>query len=114
MGEAITIFGDGQQTRDFIYVADIVRTLRASMDKMHSGEVKQLVSNACTELSVSVNKLADIMVEVSGVKVAIDHKDAREGDIKHSRGNAKVMNNILGVTAETTLKQGLEALWKSL
>lgn len=114
LNETITIFGDGEQTRDFIFVADIVRTLKASMEKLQLGEVSQLVSNACTEKSVSVNELASFLVEISGVNTQINHKDAREGDIKHSRGNAGTMNNVLEVTAEASLKQGLEALWKSL
>lgn len=114
LNEAITVFGDGEQTRDFIYIADIVRTLVASMEKLHIGDVSRAVSNACTEKSVSVNQLASILMDVSGVQVAIKYKEAREGDIKHSRGNAQTMKNLLGVTAQTTLPEGLEALWKSL
>ena len=112
--EKIVIFGDGEQTRDFIYVADIVRTLQASMQKLESSQVMQLVSNACTEKSVSVNELAAILSKVSGVSATIEHQAAREGDIKHSRGNAATMNKKLGVVANHSLEQGLEALWKSL
>lgn len=113
-GQAIGIFGDGEQTRDFIYVADIVRTLRASMERLHAGDVVQQVSNACTGQSVSVNALAETMIEVSGESVPVEHKQAREGDIKHSCGDASVMKQVLGVEAKTSLQQGLEALWKSL
>ncbi|MDG1287155.1 MAG: NAD-dependent epimerase/dehydratase family protein [Rickettsiales bacterium] len=113
-GQAVAVFGDGEQTRDFIYVADIVATLEASMQKLHSGEVDQLVSNACTQQSISVNQLAETLSEVGSIIAEIQHKPAREGDIKHSCGDASCMNQQLGVVAKTSLKVGLEALWKSL
>ncbi len=113
-GQGIAIFGDGEQTRDFIYVEDIVLTLHASMEKLHSGEVNQLVSNACTGQSISVNQLAQALAEVGSIKAEVQHKEAREGDIKHSCGDSACMNQRLGVIAQVPLKDGLEALWKSL
>lgn len=113
-GQALGVFGDGEQTRDFIFVSDIVAALAASMQKLHQGAFARLVSNVCRGESVSVNTLAQVLSQVAGVSARIGYKPPREGDIVHSRGDATLMNEKLGVMAQTDLEQGLEALWRSL
>ena len=112
--QPIGIFGDGSQTRDFIYVADVVAALSASMRKLQAGEVIRLVSNVCTGSRVTVNELAALLSEVSGISAEIKHYEKREGDILHSCGDATIFNEQLDTMAEVSLKEGLEALWKNL
>ncbi len=111
---AINIFGDGEQTRDFIYVADVVTALIAAMRKLQSKNTLPIVSNVCTGNVHSINQLAQQLCTISQKKTEIIYHDARLGDIKHSKGCPKKMNSQLGAFANVTLNEGLTALWKSL
>lgn len=102
-----TVFGDGEQTRDFIYVADIVAGLRAAMTHL-DGKSESFVSNLCTGSACSVHDLIgalDDLRQGSGRDVVF--LPARSGDVKHSRGCNKVMTDILQVTPQTSLRDGL-------
>lgn len=108
--EDVSIFGDGKQTRDFIYVKDVVKALFASMSKLEQGEIKYDVFNVCTKRETSVQKLAETIMAISGNTVNIVNEEPREGDIRISLGNPGKMNKALGVSADTELKDGLKIL----
>lgn len=107
----ITIFGDGEQTRDFVYVGDVVRTLIRSMacaaGKNHSGS---LVSNVCTGQKVSLLDLVRTLEKISSHKTQIVFEAARTGDIRHSCGDPSNLANELDIVASTTLFDGLSNL----
>jgi UDP-glucose 4-epimerase len=80
-GEAPVIYGDGLQTRDFIYVQDVVRAnLQAAVSTRASGQV----FNVGTACSISINALWDRIADLAGVNATPEHAAAREGDVKHS------------------------------
>lgn len=107
-GQGLTIFGDGQQTRDFVYVADVVRHLRAGMD---GASAAAPVFNVCTGRKIAVGALAETMAGLLDVPLKIEHLPLRPGDIRHSLGDPARAKASLGVAAETSLSDGLQLLF---
>jgi UDP-glucose 4-epimerase len=103
-GAGIAIFGDGLQTRDFIYVGDVVASLLAAMRVLPEGAP---VFNACTGRMTSVLDLARTIADLCGVAPAIDFRPPRAGEIRVSLGNPERLASALGVRAMIDLKSGL-------
>ena len=105
--QALTIYGDGEQTRDFIYVGDVVQFLRAAMMKISRTPA---VFNVCTGESVTVNQLAKTIMSIATLRVPIAHQATRKGDIRVSVGDPGYAKQMLEVSAEQPLAQGLKVL----
>jgi len=103
-GLPVTIFGDGEQTRDFVFVADVVAHLRRGMHKAGSTSP---VLNVCSGRATSVNALAATLGEIIGRSPDIRYETARAGDIRASLGEPSRASAELGVRAETGLHEGL-------
>jgi UDP-glucose 4-epimerase len=107
-GERPRIYGDGEQTRDFIHVWDVVKAnLRALEAERASGEA----FNIGTGERTSINRLFAILAELTD-KSDIHPTYARErpGDIKHSYASITKAREILGFESKTQLRQGLQRL----
>lgn len=102
--QQITINGDGGQSRDFVYVADVVRHLVAAMEGMKPGAE---VFNICTGRSTTVLELAHIISRIGGVQADIAHGAARVGDIRESLGNPDKAKTAFGFAADTPIDEGL-------
>jgi nucleoside-diphosphate-sugar epimerase len=103
-GEPPKIFGDGEQTRDFTFVGDVVEAnLKAAEIKNPNG----LVLNIAGGKQISINELAKKMGQLLGSKLQPDHLPARKGDIQHSVADISLAKKILGWSPKTTLEQGL-------
>ncbi|MDD1783943.1 NAD-dependent epimerase/dehydratase family protein [Enterovibrio sp. ZSDZ35] len=105
--QTLTIYGDGEQTRDFVYVSDVVRFLRVSMNKV---SVSPEVFNVCRGDAMSVNQLASILASIAGSSLNIEHLPARRGDVRMSIGSPARASKELGLVAETSVTQGLREL----
>ncbi|HUA78619.1 MAG TPA: NAD-dependent epimerase/dehydratase family protein [Acetobacteraceae bacterium] len=103
----VTIYGDGGQTRDFVFVADVVRALTAAMKRLPPGAP---VFNVCTGVGVSVRELAERIGVVCGVVPEIRHGPAREGEIRHSVGDPERGRQALGLKAPVPIGEGLARL----
>ena len=103
----LTIFGDGEQTRDFIYVKDVVSFLRSAMQNVNCNPS---VFNVCTGKSVTINQLAKTVMSITGNQLLIKYNPQRLGDIRTSIGDPSRAKQMLGVTAEQPLTQGLKVL----
>ena len=101
-GEDITIFGDGGQTRDFIYVKDIAGALSFSVETPGVGGV----FNAGYGGQITINDLADKLVKAAGSSSKIVHAAVRAGDVRHSRASADKLR-AAGWTPLHTLDEGL-------
>ncbi len=77
--ETITIYGDGAQTRDFIFINDVVHSNELAMSK---GE--GCVFNVANGRAISINALAELIIELTNSESEILFKESRKGDIKHS------------------------------
>ena len=105
-GDDVQIFGDGQQTRDFIYVTDVVAHLMAAMKTSQRGD---RVLNVCTGHPTSILELAQIIARIAGREARIRHGAARIGDIRASVGDPSAARSVLGVAAKTKITDGLRA-----
>jgi UDP-glucose 4-epimerase len=103
-GQGITIFGDGGQTRDFVYVGDVVSALMASMAGLPEGNP---VFNVCTGRSTSVLQLAQTIARLCGAAPEIAYGPPRAGEIRVSLGDPSAAATALGLRAETLLADGL-------
>jgi UDP-glucose 4-epimerase len=103
-GQGITIFGDGGQTRDFIYVADVVQALLKAMGQESPGS---RVFNVCTGKTTTLLELAAAIGRVFGQTPAIAFADARAGDIRESLGNPAMTRDVLGFSANLSIEAGL-------
>ena len=109
-GTAVSVFGDGGQTRDFVFVADVVAALLAAMARLRAGGAvanQADVFNVCTGQATSVLGLARTIAELCGLTPELRHGPARGGDIRHSVGNPAAARVGLGFAAETSLRAGL-------
>ena len=112
-GRAITIYGSGEQTRDFVYVGDVVTACVAAMTSLKARPAAQPradVYNVCTGRTTSVLQLAQTLGGLLGVNSRPQHGPARPGDIFASYGDPAALARALGVTAEVELKDGLARL----
>lgn len=102
-GEAPVIFGDGNQTRDFAFVQDVVRANILAMEK----ERAEGVFNIACGKRTSLNHLAGIIMEIVGLKVGLIHEKPRQGDIQDSLADISAARNELGYEPEYDLMSGL-------
>ncbi|HET7505383.1 MAG TPA: SDR family NAD(P)-dependent oxidoreductase [Kofleriaceae bacterium] len=102
-GRPLTVFGDGGQTRDFVYVGDVVRAIFAALGDGNSG----LCANVGTGREITVLELARTIVELCGGKSSIAHAPQRAGEILKSRARVERLRDALGIVAETSLVDGL-------
>jgi len=103
-GEPVEIFGDGEQARDFTYIADAVGALRRAM---RVASTSAFVFNVCTGRVTSVRGLAQTMAELCGTELIVHHRSARCGEVRISIGDPRRAAQRLGFTAQTTLTKGL-------
>jgi UDP-glucose 4-epimerase len=104
-GKGITVYGDGHQTRDFIYVQDVARANLAALQGNLYG-----ACNIGTGAQSTLLDLIEVLSKITGTTSDVSHELAREGDIKHSLANVTKMNQQLGVKAQTSIEEGLKAL----
>jgi UDP-glucose 4-epimerase len=105
--DPLIIHGDGEQTRDFVFVEDVVMFLLSAMERSGS---QPSVFNVCTGKSTSINQLAKVMMSVTGANVPVSYQASRAGDIRASVGQSSLSSTLLGVQAQTDLASGLREL----
>ena len=99
-----TIYGDGEQTRDFTYVANVVDgVLRACEAPKASGEV----INVATGGRISLNRLYTVMREIVGGDVEPKYVDARAGDVRDSQAEIRKAKELLGYEPIVSFEEGL-------
>jgi nucleoside-diphosphate-sugar epimerase len=104
-GEPVTIHGDGRQTRDFVYVADVVR---ANLLACRSEKAVGRVMNIGTGRGRNLLELHAILADLSGRAGEIRHDSPRKGDIYHSRSDSSRARALLGFRAQIDFRAGLE------
>ena len=102
------IFGDGKQTRDFVYVKDLVRAILLAMhsEKVGKGEV----FNVATSKTTSLIELLAVLNNILKLDIKPEFDEARTGDIRHSYASIDRTKEVLGYTPDYSLKEGLEEL----
>ena len=104
-GRAPTIHGDGGQTRDFTYIANVVDgVLRACQAPAASGET----INVATGGRISLNQLFEAVRDLVGVDVGVKHGDVRAGDVRDSQADISKARRILNYEPSVSFEEGLE------
>jgi UDP-glucose 4-epimerase len=103
----LTIHGDGEQFRDFVYVSDVVVALEAAM--RHASTAAP-VYNVCTGRATTIRNLADSMAAAMGVGSSICFEPPRTGDIRGSLGDPRKAREMIAFAAATSLYEGLRQL----
>jgi UDP-glucose 4-epimerase len=103
-GDAIRIFGDGQQTRDFVFVTDVVAALLSAM-KLRPVDAPAF--NVCTNIPTTVLDLAHAIGDLLGVSPVIQLAAARSGEIRHSTGSSVRARATLALPEPKALRDGL-------
>jgi len=106
-GEAVDIFGDGRQTRDFIHVSDVVEYL---LRAMNAPSTDGGVFNVCSGNAIAIADLGELIAEQRGCKFKARFLPPRPGDIRNSVGDPSRAVMQFGYLAETSLPRGLNAL----
>ena len=112
-GEAWEIYGDGRQTRDFIYVDDIVAAIMKAADAASvGGEVFQIATNSETTVDELATRLAAVLQHSGIAPPEIRHGERRIGDVSRNYSDTRKARARLGWQAQTTLDAGLGATVK--
>lgn len=103
-GAALDVYGDGRQTRDFIYVADVVAALLAAMQRTTDAAS---LFNVCTGVATEVQELARTITHLVGREPEICYRSPRPGDIRASLGSPAAARAALGLRPCLALGEGL-------
>lgn len=106
-GDDLTIYGDGEQSRDFIYVKDVARANLAAM----ADSVQDGIYNVSTQIETTINALKEILLYLSGASAKVSYQAAREGDIFRSSLANKKAKEVLSWHPGTKLIPGLQATY---
>ncbi|MBF6228246.1 NAD-dependent epimerase/dehydratase family protein [Nocardia abscessus] len=109
-GETPTVFGDGNQTRDYVYVADVIAAFMAAADYTGTEEVFNIGTGAGT----SVLTLLDAVNAAAGTSIAPRFAPEREGEWKHGALDSSRAATELGWTATTTVADGIRRTYQQL
>jgi nucleoside-diphosphate-sugar epimerase len=103
-GKAPIIYGDGEQTRDFTYVANVVDgVLKAALAPKASGET----INVATAHSISLNQLFDTLKMILGVQLEPIYAESRAGDVRHSLADLSKAHKLLDYKPTVSFEDGL-------
>ena len=108
-GELPTIYGDGEQYRDFVYVADVVQ---ANLLAANKEGVSGLVINVGTGISVTVNNLWGDISLLTGMEGDFERAEARPGDIRESVADISLARQVLGYEPHYSFQEGIKLTWE--
>ena len=106
--QAPNIYGDGRQSRDFIFVKDIVRALMMAAGPAAAGRVINVGSGD----SVTITELWEKITAMAGIQVPARYVEPREGDIRHSRSSIELARGLLNFEPSVRLDEGLKQTFK--
>jgi nucleoside-diphosphate-sugar epimerase len=108
-GQAPVIYGDGEQSRDFTYVENIVdETLRAC----EAPEASGLVFNGGTGARITLNQVLKMLSRITGQTIQAKYDVARNGDIRDSQADVSLARKILGYEPRVQFEEGLKRTWE--
>lgn len=109
-GEALTVYGDGAQTRDYIFVEDVadanIVTSEIELPALES--IDSVAFNVGTGIETSVNDLARTMLDAADASLPIQHQPARPGELHRSSVHPQKLETVAGWRPEVTLAEGLK------
>jgi len=114
----VTIYGDGNQTRDFIHVEDVCQAIYLCLTRPEAqvdpqdcwGEVFQVA----TGVETTINSLVAIIGEITGKSIQIIHQPERKGEIRRNYSDISKASRQLDFKPTIKLKEGLSLLWRQV
>ena len=107
-GDTLEIYGDGKQTRDFIFISDLSRAIElASTVEGSGGEIFQIATSAETTIREMTEKLVAILSDSGVTDIKVRYESPRLGDVKRNFSDTSKANEILGWQSEISLDKGL-------
>lgn len=103
-GQTLNIFGDGTQTRDFIYAGDIARAIYKALKT----NAVNTTYNISTNIEISLNDLISVLTSIKQINVQVAYKDARAGDIPRSVLSNKKAREKIGWSPKIYFENGLQ------
>ena len=100
----ITVYGDGEQSRDFTYVDNVVE---ANLIAMGVGDAPGKVFNIGCGERISLNTLIDLLKRILGAEATVNHVDPKPGDVRHSLADITLASRILGYRPKIMVEEGL-------
>lgn len=113
-GQEIAIYGDGQQTRDFTYVGDVVAALRLAGQRLTEGSVSGQVFNAAGGARVSMQHVLELLRDITGRQPNVHYRPAQAGDVRDTWADTSRAQQALGFSARVPLHEGLARQWAAL
>ena len=110
-GAPITVHGDGRQTRDFVFVSDVVAHLVAAMRRITARPAVDVL-NVCTGRETTILDLVAMLGRLRDKTPVVVHGPARVGDIRRSVGSPERAMAALGIRAGVTLDEGLRTIFQ--
>ncbi len=114
-GQPLDIYGDGEQTRDYVYAEDVATAnlIAADMPLKNDAGIDARAFNVCTGEATSVNTLATLLEEIAGARPGRVHKDARPGEVRRSvLSTARI--RAMGWSPAHTLREGLARTFRHI
>jgi nucleoside-diphosphate-sugar epimerase len=109
-GEPLTVYGDGEQTRDFTFVADAVAATQAAATRGVPGRVYNVGGGSC----VSINHVFDIIGRVAGGRPRVNVDAMQKGDMRHTFADTSLARTDLGFVPAVSLEEGIAAEYRWL
>lgn len=111
-GQPLVVYGDGNQTRDFIYIDDIVSALLAGVESKKGGEVYCVGTGVETTVNSLVEELKAVLEPDLGKKVEVQYEPARNGEVARNFSDISKARKELNFAPKTNLREGLALTWE--
>ena len=109
-GTSVTVFGDGEQTRDFTYIDNVVQAnLKAAIAP--AAIASGWPMNCGAGQRTSLNEMLQVAREVTGVNIPAEYRAPREGDVRDSLADLRRASRLIGYDPQVGLREGLERTW---
>ncbi len=105
----ITIYGKGDQIRDFISIDDVIKSILQSISNIDNKKCE--IINIGTGISTSINELVKIMLKISNKKNEIDHVAPKTGDIQFSKTSVAKAEKYLNFNSKISIEEGIKKYW---
>ncbi len=109
-GSSIRVFGDGTQSRDFTFVADIVEATRRAAETGQPGAVYNVGGGS----RVTLNELIGMIEAVSGAPLKVQREAGKPGDVRSTEADCRLAREVLDFIPATSLEEGLARHWRWL
>jgi UDP-N-acetylglucosamine/UDP-N-acetylgalactosamine 4-epimerase len=108
----ITINGDGETSRDFTFISNVLRMNSLSLFTTGIDAINQVYNVACGS-QITLNDMVKTLEEITEKKIKVSYGPSRHGDVKHSKASIEKSKLLLGYNVHTSFKEGLELTIKS-